>query len=102
MDKMIRITEGPLKYTIAGIAYPVHVEAGRYADNDRIALELVFAETIQGTGNDCIEGERVTTATVNLSDDALAPNCVYVKDWTENEGMAASRASSNPSRSARP
>lgn len=45
--------------------------------NGRTALQLVDAE----------DGEPVATATVNLPDETLGENEVFIKDYAENEGM---------------
>ena len=45
--------------------------------NGRLAWQLVDADT----------GEPVTVATVNLPDHALPEGHVFVKDWSENEGV---------------
>lgn len=38
---------------------------------------------------DARDGEPVATVTVNLPDQPLGPNEVFVKDWNENDGMVA-------------
>jgi len=48
-----------------------------YAENGRKAIVLRDSET----------GEPVATATVNLADVRIPDNCVFVKDYSENEGM---------------
>ncbi|MEI8194279.1 MAG: hypothetical protein WCI73_00055 [Phycisphaerae bacterium] len=45
--------------------------------NGRTALTLLDAQT----------RDSVACATVNLPDRALGPNEVFIKDWSENEGM---------------
>lgn len=58
----------------------VRLQLGTYADGDGLAITLVDDET----------GEPIATATVNVpgephsSDD---PRLVWIKDWSENEGM---------------
>lgn len=54
------------------------LQKARYC-NGRTALVLVDPE----------DGERVTTATVNLPDEPLAEGEVFIKDYAENEGMVA-------------
>lgn len=49
----------------------------RQYDNGRPALQLIDAE----------DGSPIATATVNLPDLPAEPNQVFVKDWSENEGM---------------
>lgn len=46
-------------------------------ENGRPALQLVDAE----------DGSPIAEATVNLPDVPAGPNQVFVKDWSENEGM---------------
>jgi hypothetical protein len=52
------------------------IEKGRYG-NGRPALIL----------NDAHSGEQVAVATVNLPDVAAGRNEVFIKDYSENEGM---------------
>lgn len=52
------------------------VEEGRYA-NGRIALQLRDAE----------DGSSIATASVNLPDEPLGDGEVFVKSYSENEGM---------------
>ena len=46
-------------------------------NNGRLAIELVEAES----------GEPVTVATVNLPDASLEEGEVFIKNWSENEGI---------------
>ncbi len=46
--------------------------------NDRVALELIDAE----------DGAPIAMATVNLPDDFLEPDHVFIKGWSENSGIA--------------
>ena len=46
-------------------------------DNSRPALQLIDAE----------DGSPIATATVNLPDVPAGPNQVFVKNYSENEGM---------------
>jgi hypothetical protein len=48
-----------------------------YANNGSVALEFWDPE----------EDEPYYRATVNLPQEALAPNCVWLKGWSENEGL---------------
>ncbi len=48
-----------------------------YADGDNKAIELVHEET----------GEPIAIATVNLPDHGQSENTVFVKNYSENEGM---------------
>ena len=50
---------------------------GDYYANGRKAISLV----------DVIDGEPIATATVNLPDIDLPNDTVFVKDYSENEGM---------------
>lgn len=52
------------------------LQRSRYG-NGRTALVLIHAE----------DRDPVATVTVNLPDEPLGPNEVFVKDWSENEGM---------------
>lgn len=54
------------------------VLAGQYHNNGRLALRLVEIET----------GEPWTTATVNLPDESLEFGRLFVKDYSENAGVA--------------
>jgi hypothetical protein len=76
---MKRLTDKPVEWC----GWKCHIDAGQY-DNGRIALELVVAKEEHDEG---IEGERVAVATVNLVDAFCGPRQVYVKEWSENEGM---------------
>ncbi len=53
------------------------VQAERYALNGHTALSLYDART----------GEYVATASVNMPHAPLAPNQVFIKDYSENVGM---------------
>ena len=55
-----------------------NVERTKYYDGN-IALQLIDAE----------DGAPVAMATVNLPDAPLEPNHVYIKNWSENEGVLA-------------
>ena len=48
---------------------------GRYG-NGRIAVQLK-----------CPDGEPLCTATVNLPDDSIKDGYVFLKGWSENEGL---------------
>ena len=54
------------------------VEKRQY-ENGRPALRLIDAE----------DGSPIATAMVNLPNAKSGPNTVFVKDWSENEGMMA-------------
>lgn len=56
----------------------------RYNNNDRLALKLVDEE-----------GIPIATCTVNLPFQELPENCVFIKDWSENEGMTEILIASN-------
>jgi hypothetical protein len=53
------------------------VQAERYVSNGHTALSLYNART----------GEYVATGSVNMPDVPLAPNQVFIKDYSENAGM---------------
>ncbi len=53
------------------------VQAERYASNGHTALSLYDART----------GEYVATGSVNIPDVPLAPNQVFIKNYSENAGM---------------
>jgi hypothetical protein len=53
------------------------VQAERYASNGHTALSIYDAKT----------GEYVATASLNVAHVPLAPNQVFIKDYSENEGM---------------
>lgn len=52
-----------------------------YAHGNRVALCLVAGE------KDECPGEPVSTCTVNLPDEPLGEGEVFIKDYSENEGM---------------
>lgn len=54
------------------------VNFARYADNNRVAIQLVDAE----------DGGPVAMATLNLPDVPMAEDEVAIKDYSENTGMA--------------
>ncbi len=56
--------------------YPVYVQKLQY-ENGRVAIRLLHAE----------DGDPVAVATVNLPDEQLGEDEVFIKDWSENEGM---------------
>jgi hypothetical protein len=56
------------------LGFDCEVQLGQYP-NGRPALTLVNA----------IDGESVTTATVNLPNEQVAANEVFVKDWSETQ-----------------
>lgn len=55
---------------------PVDVEVGQY-DNGRLAISLLEHKT----------GEPVGTVTTNLVDEQCPDGEVWVKEWSEGEGM---------------
>jgi hypothetical protein len=57
------------------------VEFGRY-QNNRVAIELV----------DPITGECGAVATVNIPEADLPPGEVFIKTWSENEGILTALA----------
>lgn len=57
--------------------WDVTVNKVEYGNNGRVALML----------NDAFDGSRIAIATVNIPDEPLGPDEVFVKDWSENEGM---------------
>ena len=63
---------GPTRYSSGGYLW-----RGKYQDNGTLALMLLNPR----------EGEREMTVTVNLPNAVLDEDCVWVKDWSENEGI---------------
>ena len=61
----------------------------RFLDSDC----LVLVERYEVGGRTCLEliiasdGELMTTATVNMPEEALGPGEVIIKDYSENEGI---------------
>lgn len=55
----------------------VTAEVGTYAESGRVAIRLVC------------NGEPLCTVTVNLPDFDPVPGAVFVKNWSENEGLLA-------------
>lgn len=71
-----RFTYGPTKYSsVAELAF-AHYGVGNKPEM-RIALSGIDPET----------GERLHTCTVNFPDIDVTPQCVWIKSWSENEGM---------------
>jgi hypothetical protein len=68
------LTQIKFKYWICQLKF------GKYP-NGRIALRLVGAAGFES------EGEAIATCTVNLPDQELPEGFVFIKDWSENEGM---------------
>ena len=66
------------RYHVRFRKYSCYVVWGRYP-NGRLAIQL----------KDGYDGQLVAVATVNLpdSDAFLGPNQVFLKDWSENEGV---------------
>lgn len=54
------------------------MDVSTYVNNGRLALMLLSNK----------DGYPVATATVNLKADLEAPDHIFVKSWSENEGMA--------------
>ncbi len=57
------------------------VAVGQYG-NGRVALSLIAASPDD-------PDQKIDTATVNVVDAHPAPGCVFIKDYSENEGMMA-------------
>jgi hypothetical protein len=53
-----------------------HLVIGEYSNN-RIALTLI----------DAMDGQPIAVASVNMVEDKITKGCVYIKDYSENEGM---------------
>lgn len=64
--------------TVVHQGRPCGVELGRYG-NGRTAVCLYDRET----------NEPHATATINLPDESIAPDEVFIKDYSENAGMLA-------------
>ena len=60
------------------LGYECKLQFGKYG-NGRTAIELVDAHN----------GEPIATATLNMPRVPLAENQVFIKDYSENEGMLA-------------
>lgn len=60
--------------------YECLVQVDTYSHNDRIALTLIDA-------ND--PSDAVATATVNIPDQPIGYNQVFIKEWSENQGITA-------------
>jgi hypothetical protein len=65
-----------LQYRSKYGSYQVILQKNSYS-NGRLAIQLIDAE----------DGEPVAIATVNLPEHELAPDEVFIKDWSENDGM---------------
>lgn len=73
--KKVKKIPGPLKgFTYQGRR--VVLAFSRYANGQAIAIRLKT-----------LGGELYATATVNLPNDIPAKDCVFIKDYSENEGM---------------
>lgn len=59
------------------LGYTCKIERLKYP-NKRIALELTEIKT----------GDSVCTASVNIPEAPCGPNQCFIKDWSENEGIA--------------
>lgn len=68
-----------IKITLSGKVYPVTVEFGLYG-NGRIGIYLVDPQI----------GDRVATATVNMPTEDLKFPHVFIKNYSENQGMLES------------
>lgn len=66
-----------MDFNCFGTVYNVRLEKHTYENTGRTALILV----------DVDDGEQVACATVNLPEQQLAPGEVFIKTWSENEGM---------------
>ena len=71
LNRNNRTFVGPTRYSSGGYLW-----RGTYVDNGRLALFLLNPR----------EGEREMTLTVNLPNAVLDEDCVWIKDWSENEG----------------
>lgn len=69
----------PIKVKMLG--YSCIVQFAKYADGDRTAIELVVVDT------DGTPIEPMARATVNLPGCPLAKNEVFIKNYSENEGI---------------
>lgn len=69
--------EGKKEQTVKFQDWDCIVSKENYADNDRIALELI----------DKHNGELVAVATINVPDEDLKDDEAVIKDYSENEGM---------------
>lgn len=61
-----------------------NVGVARYS-NGRLALQLTSA--VEDLEDDLYLGTPIATATINLPNDEQADNEVFIKDYSENEGM---------------
>jgi hypothetical protein len=57
--------------------WDVTIERGKYIDGNRMCLTLLDENT----------GEKIAVATVNLPDQPLKENEVFINDYSENHGM---------------
>ena len=65
-----------MKIILNNFTYNTYISKGRYKNNRR-ALRLI----------DNQNGELIAVATVNLPNESLEPNEVFIKDYSENKGM---------------
>ena len=54
------------------------IAQGTYYDNGRKAIQLIDTE----------DGQPIATASVNIVKADCPDDCIYVKDYSENEGMS--------------
>lgn len=67
-----------MKYTSKfGFEYDVQLVVSTYAVKDRMAIMLIDSDS----------GEQVATVTVNLPEEELDEDEVFIKNHSENEGM---------------
>ena len=65
-----------IKITLNGNTWDVILHIKRYGNN-RIAIECL----------DVVDGSPVAVATINLPDQPLKDNEIFIKDYSENSGM---------------
>lgn len=69
--------------------WDVTISLSHYADPlQRTAIQLRAADTEHNEAQDVMPGEPIAVATVNLPEWEARADQTYIKDWSENEGMA--------------
>ena len=69
--------------------WDVTIALSKYADPlGRPAIQLHAADTPHNAAQDLIPGEPIAVATINLPEWKAGPDQTFIKDYSENEGIA--------------
>lgn len=79
---MSTATKQEIAVTLSRKRYTAQLRWFKYQVDNRIGLELIDA------GNDAMFlGERIAMASVNLPEIPLPDGCIFIKTWSQNEGL---------------